>query len=112
MHVLCELCHVFLELLYTFGPIWTNLLTQCTQLPVLVFYCFCILGFPSISSGQKNPEKSYKKSASRNLPESPKYGRGATTRQPGGCLARPHPRPRQGASWLPYGSSRPPPLRL
>ena len=28
------------ELYYTFGPIWTNLLTQCTHLPVPVFCCF------------------------------------------------------------------------
>ena len=42
------LCHVLLELLYTFGPIWTNLLTQCTQLPVPVFCCFCISGFQAI----------------------------------------------------------------
>src|SRR3954469_10720110 len=39
------LCHVLLELLYTFGPIWTNILTQCTQLPVPVFCCFCIQVF-------------------------------------------------------------------
>src|ERR1043165_5320690 len=44
-----------------------------------------------------------------NLPEEPKGGRRATTRDPGGCLARPHPGPRQGASWLPRGSSQRPP---
>src|SRR3954463_3634016 len=54
------LCHVLLELSYTFEPIWTNLLTQCTQLPVVVFCCFCISGFPTIKSGPKNPEKSNK----------------------------------------------------
>src|ERR1044072_2254546 len=48
MHVLCDFSHVLLELLYTFEPIWTNLLTQCTQLPVPVFCCFCISGFPAI----------------------------------------------------------------
>src|SRR3954468_10164870 len=51
------LCHVLLELLYTFEPIWTNLLTQCTQLPVPVFCCFCISGFPAIKSAHKNSEK-------------------------------------------------------
>ena len=50
-----------LELLYTFEPIWTNLLTQCTQLPVPVFCCFCISGFPAIKSSPKIPEKFYKK---------------------------------------------------
>src|SRR3954467_4126056 len=51
------LCHVFLELSYTFEPIWTNLLTQCTQLPVSFFCCFCISGFPAIKSAPKNPGK-------------------------------------------------------
>src|SRR3954465_14894978 len=96
---------------YTFRPIWTNLLTQCTQLPVPVFYCFCISGFPAIKSAPKILEKSYKKSASRKPPETPKDGTGATTGTPEGSLARPHPRPCQGASWLPCGPSRCP-LRL
>src|SRR3954467_11192528 len=47
------LCHVLLELSYTFEPIWTNLLTQCTQLPVDVFCCFCISGFSAIKSAPK-----------------------------------------------------------
>src|SRR3954469_2376874 len=57
--------------------IWTNLLTQCTQLPVPVFCCFCISGFPAIKRAPKIPEKLYKKSASRKPPESPKEERGA-----------------------------------
>src|ERR1043165_6032916 len=40
-----------------------------------------------------------------------KKGRGATTRQPGGLVARPHPGPRRAPSWLPRGSPRRP-LRL
>src|SRR3954464_5309857 len=55
-----ELCHVLLELSYTFEHIWTNLLTQCTQLPVPVFCCFCISGSPAIKSAPKIPEKLYK----------------------------------------------------
>src|ERR1044072_2512086 len=66
------LCHVLLELSYTFDHIWTNLLTQCTELPVLVFCCFCISGFPAIKSAPKLLEKLYKKSVSRKLPESPR----------------------------------------
>src|ERR1041385_2518491 len=62
------LCHVLLELSYTFEHIWPNLLTQCTQLPVVVFCCFCISGFPAIKSAPKNPGKSDKKSAHRKLP--------------------------------------------
>src|SRR4051812_33927684 len=61
------LCHVFLELSYTFDHVWTNLLIQCTQLPVPVFCYFCISGFPAIKSAPKIPEKLYKKSASRSL---------------------------------------------
>src|SRR3954471_22345194 len=56
-----RLCHVLLDLSYTFEHIWTNLLTQCTQLPVSVFCCFCILGFPAIKSAPKIPGKIYKK---------------------------------------------------
>src|SRR3954466_11849197 len=97
----CVTCHVFLELLYTFGPIWTNLLTQCTQLSVPVFCCFCISGFPAIKSAPKILEKLYKKSASRKLSETPRKEGRATTRGPGGFPARPTPRPRHLPSWLP-----------
>src|SRR4051812_9783471 len=48
-----RLCHDLLELSYTFEHIWTNLLTQCTQLPVVVFCCFCISGFPALKVLQK-----------------------------------------------------------
>src|ERR1043165_8075247 len=65
------LCQVLLELLYTFEHIWTNLLTQCTQLPVVVFCCFFISGFPAIKSAPKIPGTIYKKSVQRKLPESP-----------------------------------------
>src|SRR4051812_49026101 len=111
MHVLCD-CHVFLELSYTFEHIWTNLLTQCTQLPVPVFCCFCISGFPAIKSAPKILEKLYKKSASRKPPETPRKEGRATTRTPEGSMARPSPRPRQAPSWLPGGPSRCPLLPL
>src|SRR3954467_13755344 len=68
----CVTCHVLLELSYTFEHIWTNLLTQCTQLPVPVFCCFCISGFPAIKSAPNILEKIYKKSASRKPPEAPR----------------------------------------
>src|ERR1043165_1123477 len=63
------LCHVLLELLYTFGPIWTNILTQCTQLPVPVFCCFCISGFPIIkvpNKSRKNYIKNQRSGSFRN----------------------------------------------
>src|SRR3954468_21229855 len=49
--------------------IWTNLLTQCTLVPVSVFCCFCISGFSITKTVRKILEKIYKKSAFRNLPE-------------------------------------------
>src|ERR1043165_3131969 len=104
-----SLCHDLLELSYTFEPLWTNLLTQCTQLPVSVFCCFCISGFSAIKSAPKIPGKIYKKSAQQKLPESPKERRRATLSQPGGQVARPHPGPRQGPSWLTGGSPGCPP---
>src|ERR1044071_3460416 len=106
MHVLCDFAVVLLELSYTFEHIWTNLLTQCTQLPVAVFCCFCISGFLAIKSATKIPEKSYKKSETRKLPKSPWQRRGATTGTPEGSLSRPHPRTRRAPSWLPCGSPR------
>src|SRR3954467_13226355 len=78
-------------------------------MPVAIFCCFYILGFPAIKSAPKIPEKSDKKSALRKLPEKSREGRGATPNQPGGQVARPHPRPRQGASWLTGGSPWCPP---
>src|ERR1043165_9148292 len=61
------LCHVLFELLYTFEPIWTNLLTQCTQLSVPVFCCFCILCFPAIKSAPKIPKNYIKNQQSGSL---------------------------------------------
>src|SRR3954463_15963179 len=77
-----RLCHVLLELSYTFEHIWTNLLTQCIQLSVPIFCCFCISSFSAIKSAPKIPKKLYKKSATRKLPESPRQWRGATTGTP------------------------------
>src|SRR3954453_3480575 len=102
MHVFVRLCHVLLELSYTFEPIWTNPLTQCTQLPVAVFCCFCISAFPAIKSAPKNPENQIKNQRHGSIWKHQRR-EGATTGTPEGSLARPHPRPRQGASWLPCG---------
>src|SRR3954468_12682514 len=106
MDDLCDFAMCLLELSYTFDHIWTNLLTQCTQLPVPVFCCFCFSGFPAIKIAPKIPEKLYKKSASRKPPESQRKEGRATTRTPEGSLARPHPRPRWAPSWLPWGPPR------
>src|SRR3954464_7017595 len=104
-------CYDLDTLSYTFDHISTNLLTQCTTVPVPVFCCFSILVFPHIKSAPKIREKSDKKSAQKNLPEEPKWGQRATTRGPGALVARPRGWPRQGGAWTPGG---PPgcPLRL
>src|ERR1041384_5130774 len=91
-----RLCHVLLELLYTFEPIWTNLLTQCTQLPVPIFCCFCISGFPAIKSAQKIPGKYIKNQRDGTF-------RNNQEREGG------PPPGDQEPSWLPGGSPRRPP---
>src|SRR3954462_15032200 len=63
--VLC--CHVLLELSYTFEPIWTNLLTQCTQLSVSVFCYFCISVFRPLKVLQKFWEKYIKNQRNRSF---------------------------------------------
>src|ERR1043165_549421 len=76
---------------------------------VFVFCCFCISGFPAIKSSPKILGKIYKKSAQQKLPESPKERRRGNPSQLGGQVARHHPEPRQGPSWLTGGSPRCPP---
>ena len=103
------LYHILDALSYTFDHIRTSLLTQCTPLPVHVFCCFSILGFPHIKSAPKILEKSEKKSGYGNLPESLGSGQRATTRGPGALVARPRAWPRQGGAWNPGGPPGCPP---
>src|ERR1041385_5992414 len=63
----CVTLPCLLEISYTFEPIWTNLLTQCTQLPVSVFCCFCISGFPANKSAPKIPGKYIKNQRNRSF---------------------------------------------
>ena len=70
---------------YTFDHIWTNLLTQCTTVPVPVFCYFSISVFPHMKSAPKIREKSDKKSAQRKLAEPQRRARGAP---PGAQAAR------------------------
>src|SRR3954466_11859374 len=78
------------ELPYTFDHIWTNLLTQCTPVPVPVFCYFSMSGFPHIKSAQifwENPRKNQRCRIFGN--------------HPGALPARPRVGPRQGAAWTP-----------
>src|ERR1041384_6117457 len=72
--------HVLLELLYTFGPIWTNLLTQCTQLPVPIFCCFCISGLRLLKVLRKFRENYIKNQRDESFQRSQERQPGATTR--------------------------------
>src|SRR3954465_4408030 len=69
MHVLCNFA-MSCELPYTFEHIWTNLLTQCTQLPVAVFCCFYISGFPAIKMLPKFRKNQIKNQRSGSFPKS------------------------------------------
>src|ERR1041385_8239069 len=94
-------CYDLDTLSYTFDHIWTNLLTQCTPMPVPVFCCFSISVIPHIKSARKIPGKIQEKSAYRKLPEEPGRGqrgargaqaatqRGPTPGAPGPPLAAP-----------------------
>src|ERR1041385_2344157 len=71
-------CVILICFIYTFEHIWTNLLTQCTPMPVPIFCCFSISGFPHIESVRKIPGKIQEKPAYRKLREKPERGqRGA-----------------------------------
>src|SRR4051812_45169502 len=67
MPLLGDIAMIFIQFHTLFDHIWTNLLTQCTPVPVSVFCCFCISGFSITKTARKIPEKIYKKSAFRNL---------------------------------------------
>src|ERR1043165_48036 len=99
MHILGDIAMLLMHFHTLFDHIWTNLLTQCTTVPVPVFCCFSISVFPHIKSAPKIREKSDKKSAQKNLPEGPEWGQRATSRGPGALVARPRGWPRQGGAW-------------
>src|SRR3954463_15244502 len=101
MHDVCDFAMFCLNFHKLFEHIWTKLLTQCTEMPVPVFCCFCISGFPAIKSAPKIPKKLYKKSAPRKLPKAPRKEGRATTGTLEGYLVQSHPRPRRAPSWLP-----------
>src|SRR3954463_2983035 len=105
MHDVCDFAMFCLNFHKLFEHIWTKLLTQCTQLPVPVFCCFCISGFPAIKSAPKIPKKLYKKSASQKPPETPKEGRAAAAGPPEVAPPRPHHSAGLAPSWLACGPS-------
>src|ERR1041385_661062 len=103
------ICYDLDTLSYTFDHIWTNLLTQCTPVPVSVFCWFFILGFPHILKVLQKFGKNRIKNQRIGGSRTPKEGRGATTRCPGGHLARPRAWSRQGGACTPGGPHGCPP---
>src|SRR3954465_4426049 len=85
------LCHVLVELYYTFEPIWTNLLTQCTQLPASVFLLFLFFRFSGYLKCPKNSSKIILKISGQEASGITKGRAGTTTREPERSLARPQP---------------------
>src|SRR4051812_36753798 len=51
-----------------------------------------------------NSGKIYKKSAQKNLWESPKWDQRGATRGPAALVAHPRGRPRRGATWTPWST--------
>ena len=97
-------CYDIHTLPYTFDHIWTNLLIQCTPVPVSVFGCFCISGFHVSRTAQKNPEKLYKKSAIRKQHCVWRAAWGGGTPGLQAPWRRAPPGPRRGGAWAPRGS--------
>src|ERR1041384_3283658 len=100
-----RLCHVLLELLYTFEPIWTNLLTQCTQLPVPVFYCIFFQVFRLFKVPKKFQKNYIKNQRDGTFRKSQEGAGGPPPGTQEGAWRGP-PGPRQGASWLPWVAPR------
>src|ERR1043165_6482802 len=63
------LCHVLVELYYTFETIWTNLLTQCTQLPASGFLLFLFFSFSGCLKCPKSSAKIILKISGREASE-------------------------------------------
>src|SRR3954464_16072989 len=102
MHVLCDFAMFFLELPYTFEHIWTNLLTQCTQLPVPVFCCFCISGFRPLKVLQKFRKNYIKNQRLGSFRNNQALAVGPPPGAQEGAWRAP-PRARRLPSWLPGG---------
>src|SRR3954468_3030910 len=97
---------------YTFGPIWTNLLTQCTQLPVPVFCCFLFFRF---SGYLKCPKNSGKIILKISVQEASRITKGAKRDHHQGARRVPGAAPTLGRAGCPPGCPVGPldaPLRL
>src|SRR4051812_9682796 len=100
MPLLGDIAMIFIQFHTLFDHIWTNLLTQCTPVPVSVFCYFCISGFSITKTVRKIPEKIYKKSAFRNLPGPRSSAGGGPPGAEAPWWRGPPPRPRRGGGRL------------
>src|SRR3954464_10683173 len=110
MHDLCDFalfCLNFHTLLIIFGLTYLLSAPSCQFLFSAVFVFQVFRPLKVLQKIRKNQIKNQRHGSFRKHQRSEG---GATTRRPGGSLARPHPRPRQEASWLPGGSPRCPPF--
>src|SRR3954469_8266078 len=105
MPLLGDIAMIFIHFHTIFDHIWTNLLTQCTPVPVSVFCCFCISGFSITKTARKIPEKKIYKISVPEPSRTPKESRRGATRAPGALVARPPSWPRRGGAWAPQVSS-------
>src|SRR3954465_895962 len=97
----------------TFIHFWTNLDQPINSVHPVASSCFLLFLYFRFSGYLKCSEKSGKIILKISVTEPSrvtKRGKGGHHQRPGGSLARPHPRPRQEASWLPGGSPRHPPF--
>src|ERR1043165_3125048 len=100
-----RLCHVLVELYYTFEPIWTNLLTQCTQLPAPVCLLFLFFRFSGYLKCPKNSGKIILKISVQEASERTKGGKRGhhqgARRVPGAAPPRAAPGTLLAALWVP-----------
>src|SRR3954471_17497048 len=82
-------CYDIYTLPYNFDHIWTNLLTQCTPVPVSIFCCFCISGFSITKTVRKIPEKNIQKISVSEPSGTPKLSRRGATGGRGALVAPP-----------------------
>src|SRR3954469_16567022 len=101
MPLLGDIAMIFIHFHTIFDHIWTNLLTQCTPVPVSVFCCFCISGFSITKTARKIPEKKIYKISVLEPSRTPKESRRGATRARGALVARPPSWPRRGGAWAP-----------
>src|SRR3954468_14579321 len=105
MHAFGDIAMLLIHFHTLFYHICTNLLTQCTPVPVSVFCCLCISGFPIKKTARTIPEILYKKSAFRKLPGTQRRAGGGPPGLQAPWWRGPPPGRAGGGAWAPQVSS-------